>query len=257
LATAAQLVDQIVAATGLAGEDVRQRARRLRELGMLPTGRKGRGAPHIDARHAVTLLFSALAGGPVSRAGELPTSLWRLQWTHTTVERPTNQQAGATLIEHKLIAQRGSSTPQSVMAFGDQVVWGVLECRFAYRRAHLASVVRQLSVWQDGHIAEISFADGGRLWYGPVAEPNALAAPVNIARVSTMATVPFAIIPILSDLVIDSERQAGPQSISGPSAEGGEPPTPAAQPVSPQASQIVGFDQHRRDKHEPRAIRAL
>jgi hypothetical protein len=169
-----------------------------------------------------------------------------------------NQQPGATLTEHKQIDQRGSSTPdQPHLSFGDQVVWGVMECRFADRRTQLAQRVRGFSIWQDGRTAEITFADGLRLWYGPVAEPNALAVPVNIARVSTMATVPFAIIPILSDLIIDSERQAGPQSMSGPSAERGEPPTLASPPVSPRtAAHIVGFDQHRRDRDEPRANRA-
>ncbi len=74
MATLDQLIDSI-SSTGFPRPDVRLRARYLREHGLIPSGPRGRGAPHMDSTAASRLVLALLSSKPqtlsVSAVNEL------------------------------------------------------------------------------------------------------------------------------------------------------------------------------------------
>jgi hypothetical protein len=218
VSTVSQLVEKIIAATGKPGEDVRARAKRLRQVEMLPSGPRGRGAPHVTSEDAVRLLLSVLAGNAQVRAEQAPPALWRLRYTHTVLEQVLGTAVNEQVTRTTLMAEHPPAD-FSEKPFGDLLVWTVDRARTEEGRRDLNF---EVLVWQDGTSAAFRFPDGRTWWFAGQAE-GTLARPVNLAPARTMTSVPAVIFAILADCLNDGSTDAArvERSIVATSSDGG------------------------------------
>ena len=201
MTTVSQLVERIVSATGKPGEDVRARAKRLRQSQMLPSGPRGRGAPHIDSTHAVALLLTVLAGNPQVRAEHATTTLWRLQYHSGRQDRVVSSSEADALTHTMLLGPPGPEI--TAMSFGEFLIWLVEQGRTEPSRQNVRQSIKEISVWQTGATAAVTFNDGRIWWYSASTPAVGPAAPVNIAPALTVTTVPALILAVLADCVND------------------------------------------------------
>jgi len=206
MTTVSQLVEKIVTATGKPGEDVRARAKRLRQVQLLPSGPRGRGAPHIDSNHAVTLLLAVLAGNPQVRAEQAPRSLWQLRYNYAKQDRVVGTSDAEWMTHTKVVGP--PETAFTEKPFGDLLVWIVDEARTQLGRDDLLPRIKEISAWQNGMTAAIHFSDGTTWWYTAQPDLTDPASRLNLAPALTVTSVPAIILAVLADCVNDSAIQS-------------------------------------------------
>jgi hypothetical protein len=85
------MVDLVSDLAGVNKNEVRKRALHLREVGLLPKGLRGRGAPNVEAIHAARLIVAMLSDHPQIRAVEDWQELEGLTWRALIEHAPNSE----------------------------------------------------------------------------------------------------------------------------------------------------------------------
>ena len=133
-------VSQLISVLGgWCGEeaDIAHRGRRLREAGILPTGRRGggRGAAEITSQHCIALLLGFMATSNASRAGDVCRTVSALPYQKIT----TTGGSGEVTVE---TAEDGGATDLSVLAADLAKIVEIYRAgrRLSHRNLHLTGI---------------------------------------------------------------------------------------------------------------------
>lgn len=236
-ATVTRFCEQIATATGLAADDLRVRAKYLREAGMLPQSGRGRGATPATTWEAVRILLAALGGGMQNRSPNMVAAIWQLKYSHSDHVTRTVNEAGV-----EITARQDTRLHQdlernlSSLNFGALVCFAVDECRTHGGRQGILNEVESLHVWQSGECAMIHTRNGTRYWYRQPVTAQSPAVAIAMAPVTMMASLPAVALALAADLTLHpSDLQSNQPEL--PLSETKDAPRPMASGASNSVSQ--------------------
>lgn len=202
MASVTRVVETLALLTDGNAEDLRARARYLRQAGMLSTGGRGKGAPDATEQDAVVLLLALMAQGPQVDCPQTVNRLLNLRctggWREETIGR---RQDGADIKATFPISWADMSAP-----LGGLLITAVKSAHAVGDRNALMQTVKAFCVWHGGDTALIELTNGDRAHYEEIRDPKAPAPALAPVRIRTMATIDRHIVGHLSDLTRPTQR---------------------------------------------------
>lgn len=241
--TVTRLCDHIGLATGLSPEDLKMRARALRQAGLLPPSPRGAGAIPATTLDAITILLAAMGQGLQSRSPDVVDALRDLRYQRTDAVETINENSGAVITRRSNKALSAAVVANlRAMNLGAILGYVIDQCRTNAGRQDILTNIKSLHIWQDGSMAMAETPDGQRVWYGMDENPNAPPPAVTTARVSFMSSVPASVLAILADLTVRPEELSmqtelpllktnAPPVPAGEASDDSVSPNPGANPV--------------------------
>lgn len=197
-ATVTRFCEQIATATGLAADDLRVRAKYLREAGMLPQSGRGRGATPATTADAAKILLAALGGGMQNRSPQTVAALWQLKYSDSDrLLRFGDDTRREPFQPHPDLERNLAS-----LNFGALVCFVIDECRTRGGREGVLSEIASIHVWQSGESAMIETKNGIRYWLRRPITAQSPAAAIAMAPVTMMASLPIVALALAADLTL-------------------------------------------------------